>query len=541
MSIHPPVPPLFDPSAPLSSEEATGAGSGVQRVTFGRPIAPPRPLVFALVLTTLFLVTPSARAFDLDDVAAKAQQMSTQPFKDPRGEVPQWMMDIDYDQWRDIRFRPDQALWRDRQSNFQVQFFHPGLYYDRAVHINVVTPAGVQSLPFETRRFDYGKNTFAARIPRELGYAGFRIHYPIKNPAYHDEVIVFLGASYFRALGRKEVYGISARGIAIDTLAPSGEEFPYFREFWLVQPEPAATEMTIYALLDGPSITGAYSFVLRPGERTTAAVESRLFLRKKVGKLGIAPLTSMFFHGENTNRCFDDFRPEVHDSDGLLLHARAGEWLWRPLDNPHGPHLSIFQLPDPRGFGVIQRDRNFASYQDFEANSELRPSAWVEPRGDWGAGAVELVELPTASDIHDNIVAYWTPAVQPKPHEPFGYAYTLVWYGDDPALPPGGRVVATRRDAGTGKDTVRFVIDFAGGALADLPADRPPRGEIAVAGGDTVAMVLDQHVLKNPHTGGWRLSFQVERLQPKKVVELRAFLATDRDALTETWSYPVLP
>lgn len=501
----------------------------------------PRTMVWSLALAILLLAAAPARAFELADVAARAQTMAGQPFKDPRGEVPQWMMDITYDQWRDIRFRPDQALWRDQQSNFQVQFFHPGLYYDRTVHINLVTPVGVQSLPFETQRFDYGNNTFAAKIPKELGYAGFRIHYPIKNPSYHDEVIVFLGASYFRALGQKEVYGLSARGIAIDTLAPAGEEFPYFREFWLVQPAPTASEMTIYALLDGPSITGAYRFIVRPGERTTTAVDCRLFLRKKVGKLGIAPLTSMFFHGENTNRFFDDFRPEVHDSDGLLLHAENGEWLWRPLDNPRSPHVSIFQLPDPRGFGLIQRDRSFTSYQDFEANSELRPSAWIEPQGNWGPGAVELVELPTDSDIHDNIVAYWTPAAPPKPHQEVGYAYTVTWYGDSPALPPGGRIVATRRDSGTGKDTVRFVIDFAGGALADLPADRPPRADISVAGGAAVASVLDQHILKNPHTGGWRLSFQVQRKQPKKVVELRAFLANNGNALTETWSYPVLP
>ena len=481
-----------------------------------------------------------AHAFGLDDVAKRAQELAAGAYQDQKGAVPDWLVNLSYDQWRDIRFRPDDSLWRNRKSNFEVQFFHPGLFYDRPVRINTVDAKGVQPVAFSPNLFDYGKNKFASQVPQDLGFAGFRIHYPIKTPKYHDEVIVFLGATYFRALGRNEAFGLSARGLAVDTAESSGEEFPWFREFWLVVPSPGAKEMEIYALLDSPSVAGAYRFVVRPSVETEVGVEARLFMRREVKKLGVAPLTSMYFHGENDLRDVVDFRPEVHDSDGLLLQTGTGEWIWRPLDNPRALHVSSFSTEHPKGFGLIQRDRDFANYQDLEARSELRPSAWVEPKGDWGKGRVELIEIPTKSDIHDNIVAFWVPAEAPKPGTPASFAYTMSWYGDDPKRPPGGRVVATRRDFGTFEDAHRFVVDFDGGKLAKLPADTVVRGVVSIAGGDDSAELIDQQVVKNPVTGGWRLAFQV-RPRHKGPVDVRAFLDKGGEALTETWSYVILP
>jgi periplasmic glucans biosynthesis protein len=455
--------------------------------------------------------------------------------------VPDWMLigSLTYDQWRDIRFRPDQALWRDKNLPFQVQFFHPGLYYDHTVLVNVVDAAGVHPVPFAPERFDYGHNDFADRIPSDIGYAGLRVHYALKNPAYLDELIVFLGASYFRALGRDNVYGLSARGLAIDTVEPSGEEFPAFTEYWLIEPTAEATHLVLYALLDSRSVSGAYRFEISPGAQTTVQVDARLFARRRVAKLGIAPLTSMFFFGESSTRRFDDFRPEVHDSDGLLLHFDTGEWLWRPLDNPSRVDVSSFVARDPRGFGLVQRDRDFADYEDIETRAELRPSAWIEPRGDWGDGHVELVEIPTITEKNDNIVAFWVPDAPLKPGKSMSFSYALFWYGDDSMRPPGGRVVATRRDSGTVAHGQRFVIDFDGDRLRALPADHPPTAVVSAGPRPDAAELFDQRVMKNPATGGWRLTFQ---LRPSaNPVELRAYLADGRDILTETWSYMVAP
>jgi len=499
----------------------------------------PLPCACAVALITL-LLPAATHAFGIEDVAAKAQALAQQPFHDPKDQVPEWLIKISYDQWRDIRFRPDQALWADRHSPFQVQFFHPGLYYQRTVAMNVVDEHGVQPIPFSTSRFDYGKNTFADRIPADLGYAGFRVHYPLKTPTRLDELIVFLGASYFRAVGRDQLFGLSARALAVDTAFPPGEEFPFFREFWLVTPARGAKQLVLYALLDSPSVTGAYHFVVTPGRQTVVAVDSTVFLRKPVRRLGVAPLTSMFYFGENTLRTVPDFRPEVHDSDGLLLNFVTGEWLWRPLDNPKALAVNSFQTRSPRGFGLVQRDRDFSHYEDLETRPDLRPSAWVAPRGEWGEGAVELVEIPTDSELNDNIVSYWTPARLPNPGDPLSYSYALSWYGDDPERPPGGRVVGSRQDYGTMPNVHRFVLDFAGPTLASLPPDAQVRGVMSIRNGEEAATILDQHVVKNDVTGGWRLSCQI---QPKiaQPLELRAFLERGGDTLTETWSYAVVP
>jgi glucans biosynthesis protein len=321
--------------------------------------------------------------------------------------------------------------------------------------------------------------------------------------------------------------------VAIDTVEPSGEEFPHFTDFWLEKPAAAATHLVILALMEGPSIAGAYRFDITPGAQTVVDVQTRLFARKPIKKLGIAALTSMFFFGENTRRKFDDFRPEVHDSDGLLLNFENGEWLWRPLDNPLRISASGLQMHNPRGFGLLQRDRDFTSHQDLETRAELRPSAWVTPRGDCGDGRVEVVELPTDTEKNDNIVAYWVPAAPVTAGKRMNYDYSVSFYSDDASRPPAGRVVATRQDSGVDNVGHRFVVDFAGGRLASMTGE--PTAVISLGNRDA-AELLDHHVVKNPETGGWRLTFQLKR-KLDVPIELRAFLKDKTEVVTETWSY----
>jgi len=506
-----------------------------------------RALGFALAGAALALAgAERAAAFNLEDVAKRAKRLAAQKYREPERNQPSWLSEISYDQWRDIRFRPERSLWLDKNLPFTVQFFHPGLFYDRSVRVNVVTTTGVSSMPFAPDMFDYGKNEFGSRVPQDLGYAGIRIHYPIKKSSYRDEVIVFLGASYFRAVGRDQAYGLSARGLAIDTAQPSGEEFPWLREFWLVRPAPGAQELTIYALLDSPSASGAYRFVVAPGPETRVDVEMRIFPRAEIKKLGVSAMTSMFLRGENGDGPIDDYRPEVHDSDGLLIAARNGEWLWRPLENPHSLIVSSFATVSPRGFGLLQRDRNLDHYQDFEARQDLRPSVWIEPKGDWGPGRVELVEIPTQHDTNDNIVTYWVPDAQVTPASPIALAYSMYWYGEDRTRPPGGFTNATRRDSGTLDGARRVVVDFEGKALGKIPPESVVEGVVTAAthGANGVergpAELLEQQVIHNPINDGWRLVFQVKPPDDEPV-ELRAFLRHGGDVITETWSYQLHP
>jgi glucans biosynthesis protein len=491
-----------------------------------------------LAAATVLAGPRNAPAFGLDDVVQQASALAAKPFVAPK-KIPDWLVKISYDDWRKLRFRPDKAWWRDRNLPFEVQFFHPGLFYDHTVKINDVDADGVHPIPFSPSMFDYGDSDFASKVPQDLGFAGFRLHYPIKRRDYKDEVIVFLGATYFRAVGRDENFGASARGLAIDTAVDSGEEFPSFREFWLVRPTRDAKQVAIYALADSPSMTGAFRFVVDPGVQTTVAVEARLFRRKPVTKLGIAPLASMYFHGENSDRYFDDFRPEVHDSDGLLIQSATGEWIWRPLYNPVRLAVNQFLTGGVQGFGLIQRDRDFTHYQDLETRQESRPSIWVVPKSDWGAGHVELVEIPTTNDYNDNIVAYWVPTVAKDAADPLSYSYVTYWYGDDPSRPPDGRAVATRRESGSEKGYDRFVVDFDGPRLQKLDADTVLRGVVSV-GDASKGKIVEQVVMKNQATGGWRLMFQVAPTGSAPV-ELRAFLDLGGDALTETWTYTLIP
>ncbi|WP_225411382.1 glucan biosynthesis protein [Stigmatella hybrida] len=472
----------------------------------------------------------SKTAFSPELVREKARALAGQGYKVPTSNLSASYEQLSYDEYRDIRFRPDQSLWRKEGLPFQAQFFHPGFYYKEPVAVHVVRGKQVEDVPFSPELFSYGPLVKAGPLAKADGFAGLRLNHPINRPEHFDEVAVFLGASYFRSLGRGNVYGLSARGLAIDTALPSGEEFPAFREFWLEKPEAKSDRVVVHALLDSPSVTGAYRFVIIPGKSTVMEVEATLFARKPVKQLGIAPLTSMYLFGENNRGTYDDFRPEVHDSDGLFISMKNGEQLWRPLQNPARLNVASFQAESPRAFGLLQRDQSFANYEDLEARYELRPSVWVEPVGDWGKGAVQLVEIPTREEIHDNIVAAWVPEQPLTPGTERRFAYRLYWGFEPPRAPPGATVLSTRIAAGSTPKARRFVIDFSGGGAA---GDAPAEAVITASRGQ----VLHPIAQRNTVTGGWRATFELLPDDSSAPIELRGFLKTGSETLTETWSY----
>jgi glucans biosynthesis protein len=476
-----------------------------------------------------------AVAFDFNDVAAQAEQRAKQPYQSVDRKPPAELAALTYDQYRDIRFRPDRALWRADKLQFELMFFHLGKFQMQPVLINEVTSQGVRHIRYRTTDFDYGRNKLSPSGWGDVGFAGFRAHYPLNDVRYKDEVAVFLGASYFRALGAGQRYGLSARGLAIDTVGGAGEEFPRFSEFWVVKPAPDAKSLTLFALLESPRSSGAYQFDMHPGAQTTMTVRARLFLRSKVATLGIAPLTSMFFFGENQPHR-TDFRPEVHDSDGLMVATGEGEWIWRPLSNPKQILTTSFGMRELRGFGLMQRDRNFSSYEDPEASYELRPSAWLEPIGSWGAGRVELVQLSTPDETNDNIVAYWVPEKVPAPGEALDFSYRLHWQGKEQKRPPGAWVVQSRIGRGfaeLAEDEQQFIVDFTGPSLNALPANAQVK---AVVSAPSNGKILESNAYRVEATGAWRMTLRVKQTNVAQPTELRGFLQSGNDVLTETWS-----
>jgi glucans biosynthesis protein len=452
--------------------------------------------------------------------------------------LPEPLNRLDFDAYRDIRFRPDRAL---ALGPFRLQLFHLGFLYQRPVTVNVVREGVPTPIPYQAALFDYGRNRIE-RLPVNFGFAGFRLHYPLNDPRVFDELIAFLGASYFRVLGRDGRYGLSARGLAVNVEGEAREEFPYFREFWIEVPAAAPDRAVVLALLDGASVTGAYRFEIFPGVETSVDVSATLFPRRSLSAVGLAPLTSMYFVGENDREQPDPFRPEVHDSDGLLMHTGGGEWIWRPLRNPNRKTVSAFSDNNPRGFGLMQRDRTFENYQDLEATYHLRPGYWVEPIGPWGEGRVELVEIPTRDETQDNIVAYWEPRNPYEPGQEVSFAYRLRAVGSTAALHPGAQAVNTfqapTRASGSSDPADptarRFIVDFVGG---DLPFYLTDPGQVQAVPTTSAGRITHVHVVPNPHTRGFRAAFDV-KLEPGQSTDLRAFLRAGNRTLTETWTFP---
>lgn len=485
---------------------------------------------------------PQPSRFVYEDVVRRARDLSGLAYDPPRPNLPAALADMTFDQYREMRFRPERSFLNQGGGPFRMQMFHLGFIYREPVVVNVIRDGIPAPVPYAAALFDYGRNRFERPLPVDLGFAGFRIHAPLNDPRVMDELISFLGASYFRFLGRGQKYGLSARGVAVNTAGPGQEEFPVFREFWVETPAADATSCTILALLDGESLTGAFRFTVFPAVDTVLDVHCTLFPRRAIAKLGVAPLTSMFFYAENDRRFFDDYRPELHDSDGLLIHSQTGEWLWRPLRNPKAVEISQFADRGVRGFGLMQRDRIFEHYQDLDLHYELRPSYWVEPRDGFGEGRVELVEIPTADETNDNIVAYWVPARPVEQGQTLTFAYRVLSTMDEAGLHSGGfalntyrtRPVALGSPEQAAANATRFIVDFTGGDLEYFLAQPE---QVQVVPSASHARITRTFLIPNPQTKGFRAGIDVVG-EMGRTVDMRAFLRAGSRALTETWTFP---
>lgn len=472
----------------------------------------------------------TAHPFDRAWLEGEAQRLSMAPHQ-PLPDVPQAWQDLTYDEYRQIRFMNELGLWRDEDRPFKVDFFAPGLYFPHPVEVNVVEGGTAQTLQFDMSLFSTSDEVPDLPLDETMGYSGLRLRALIQRPDHFDEFAVFQGASYFRAIGQHMNYGLSARGLAIGTGSEEGEEFPEFTRFWLEAPVPGDTTQVLHALLDGESCTGAYTFRITPGESTMMDVTVTLYPRVDLADVGLAALTSMFLYDQTNRAGHDDFRPAVHDSEGLLIHNGVGELLFRPLKNPTGLETSSFVDVDPRGFGLTQRARDLADFEDFEAHYQNRPALWITPGEGWGEGSVQLIEIPSDLEVYDNIVAYWRPREGLGAGTAHSFTYTMEWALEPPRVVDVARVTNTAIGGNYDRTRTLVAIDFDDHlALQDDPDSytrivQTNRGEVSEG-------VLE----RNPRTGGLRLTFAIE---PSDVtsMELRAQLLRDGETVTEVWLY----
>ena len=524
------------------SAGALAAGLGLRARTASAQDAAPAP-------------APAAPAAPVADAAPQNQPFSYDALSDqmraaagtpdaPVSLPDSFLSQLTYDDYRLIRFNPERARFSDvENSQFQLHAFHMGWLFKEPVLLYEVSGDTATEMSFDTDDFIYEREA-RQHVPEHValpGVAGFRLHTPLNRPDIFDELVAFQGASYFRALGSGSSYGLSARGLAVNTGLPVAEEFPRFTRFWIERPASGSETIKVWAALESTSLTGAYRFTITPGEETVMEVTARLYFRADVQQLGIAPLTSMFLFAERNRSDFDDYRPNVHDSDGLGIQRADGDILWRPLANPPRLASSYFSETAPKTFGLYQRDRNFDHYQDAAALYERRPSCVVEPIGDWGKGSIRLVEIPSDLEVNDNIVAFWVPDAPAKAGSAFEISYRLRW-GDIPFDPTDERAHVIETRAGVGgvsgvantEGTRKFVIDFAGGLLANLPGEAADKLSIvtSIAKGEIVTQVLS----KIPEDDVWRLVLDV-KAGGGETVELNAHIAGYGRKLTETWLY----
>lgn len=482
-----------------------------------------------------------SRPFSFEGLRHWAKSLAERPFAPPKAPAPEFVSKIDFDMEQRIRFRPERTLWADGTGAYPVRLFHLNKFNGIPVRIYTLSDGMARQVLYSPADFDYTRAHLAGDVPDGLGYSGFRL---MAGPGKDTDWLAFQGSTYFRTSGQENQYGASARGIAVDTAVRRAEEFPRFIEFWIEEPEKADAPVTVYTLLDGPSVTGVYRFDARREHGAIVDAHAELFIRKDIERLGIAPLTSMYWYGENDRRQAVDWRPEIHDNDGLALWTGGNERLWRPLINPPSLQVHSFVDDNPKGFGLLQRDRDFDNYQDDSVFYERRPSVWVEPKGDWGEGAVQLVEIPTDDEIYDNIVAFWKPKRPARKGDNFTFDYRLHWRNRQPFPPDDLALVAATRtgrggvpgqprqeDAGT-----KFVIDFESGPLAGMGA----RHDLVAAASASRGEIVNPYVIKIVGTERWRAVFDL-RHDGKDPVDLRCLLRLGDRTLSETWLYQFFP
>lgn len=486
----------------------------------------PRQLLQAAEDRTAALDT---RPFRFETVQEEARLIAKQAYR-AQAPLPKSLAKLNYDAYRLIAFRHEEALWRDEKLPFWTEFHHRGFVHRDQVDMFLVSGGKAKSLPFDPRFFQYRGKLSDLHVSSDCGFAGLRYLCRLPEREHFQEFCSFQGASYFRAIPSHEVYGSSARGIAVDIGLPEAEEFPKFTKLWLDTPDGDANAMRMWALLDGPSVAGAYEFVITPGlKETTLDIRADLHFRRTVKKLGLGPLTSMWMW-EAAGKPAADHRPEVHDADGLLVASDSGEWLWRPLRNPKSVNVARYQFGGVRGFGLLQREREFDSYRDGEALYHLRPGVWISPRESWNGGAVELLEIPSDTEANDNIAAYWSPDHAPQAGDSMTLDYRVAFGSLEPTSHAGGRAVkttVTAREAGATEIAIRWNA----GAQRPWPVEQPIEPVVSTNVGELRDVRIDA---SEPNIRTVRFTLLREADRP---AELRVFLRSASDALTETWSY----
>lgn len=461
-------------------------------------------------------------------VADVARALAKRPFSRPATDLPEPFANLNYERYVAIQMRPEDRVWAGDDRGFVLEPLVRGFVFNTPVGLFTVADGQVQRIAFDRSRYEFGELNVPPDSPGP-GFSGFRLYAKAAASA-PDLFALVQGGTFFRALARGQNFGTIARALTLKPAEQRGEEFPAFRAFWIETPAAASNALVLHGLIDSESVTGAVRMTLRPGDATIVDVETMLFPRVNLEHVGLGGATTSFLFGPNVRVTTDDARTAAYEASGLSILNGQGEWIWRPLNNPATLQISAFVDEHPRGFGLLQRDRDLAAFQDDLQRYENRPSLWIEPIGDWGAGAIQLIEIPSDAEVNKNILAYWRPKAPMAPGQEFGFAYRQFWSRTPPQRPSLAQVTATRSGRGSAAKRRRFVIEFQGENLANPPADLAP---VLWAGPGSIQNAA---LWRYPERKTARVTFELE-YGNETACEMRVRLESDSKPLTETWLY----
>jgi periplasmic glucans biosynthesis protein len=481
-------------------------------------------------LSFLQAVMQDGMRFDPAVVTEAARQLARRTYTPPNLALPDPFNGLSYDTYLAIRHRPERMIWADEQRPFVVEPLHRGYLFTAPVAISVVENGTVRRIVYDSGRYNFGRLQVPGTVP-DLGFSGFRLLTPGDNPR---EIAIFQGATFFRSLAKGQNLGVMARALAIRTADARGEEFPLFRAFWIERPGTDGVTV-VHAVADSESATAAFRFTIRPNDITIIDTEATIFARSAIDHVGMSAMQATFFFAANRRRNVDDMRPAVHEINGLQMLNGRGEWIWRPVSNPEQLQISSFVDDNPRGFGLIQRERDFAAFHDDDQQFQLRPSLWIEPIGEWGPGVVQLVEIPSDSEVNDNIIAYWRPRQPLAAGTETSLAYRQFWCWTAPERPPVATAIGFRIGRGGAARRRRFLVEFGGGFLAQ---DNPPEARLSLSA--TPGQIVNPRIVYHAGRRTARVGFDLDP-GTDGAVELRLLLEGPDGPLSETWLYRWTP
>jgi glucans biosynthesis protein len=465
--------------------------------------------------------------FEAGLVQELAAALAKRPMAPNPADLPDGLNQLTLEALNGIRMPAQHHVWAGEQRGFTLEPLHRGGVFSAPVALFVVDDGAIRRLAFDKTRFEYGR----AAVPstqNDLGFSGFRLAFGMERPL---DMAIFQGASFFRAIARGQTFGAIARTLVLRAGEQRGEEIPFFRAFWIERPAPAANAITLHALVESESCTAAVRMTFRPGDITINDVELTLYARVQLENVGFAGVMGNYLFSPQKRRLFDEMRPAAHEVAGLQMRTGADEWVYRPLNNPEQLQISAFIDQNPRGFGLVQRDRDFAHFLDDDQRYDLRPSVWMEPLGEWGSGVVQLFEIPTDAEINDNIISYWRPRTPLPAGSATSISYRQFWCWALPEPMPVAFTRQTRQGRGSAARRRRFSVEFQGETLADAAVMGGARVVLSATPGAIHAMRLQSY----PDRKSARVTFELEP-GPDNISELRLQVVDNAGKpLTETW------